>query len=67
MIEPFAFDFKNAEYLIDTQHMDGFSGLKYVFRKHPKAELVTIHFMREKLGVQGHFNQVTTVQDFYNY
>jgi hypothetical protein len=48
--ETFSFDYSNAEYLLDSAHIEGFEPLKYIFRKHPKSELLSLHLMRNKLA-----------------
>ena len=48
--DPFSFDFQNAEYLLDSAFIEGFEALKYIFRKHPKSEMLTMHLMKDKLA-----------------
>ena len=60
MCEPFAFDIENAEYLFSSDNVEfGSQRLKHAFRKSPKAEVVTMHILREKMALQGHLNALT--------
>lgn len=52
LIEPFVFDVENAQYLLQSRHVD-LGAIKHAFRKNPKSEILTMHVMRDKMVVQG--------------
>lgn len=51
MIEPFAFNMSEADFLLDSTSVDLLSGrLKSTFRRSAKCEILTLHITRERLS-----------------